>query len=238
MPSSPTQPYQPFLLRILHGLTGLFVILAIATALWTYDTYDGRWFRVYWPRVEAIEGIHGTFGLWALLIFPVFVVYAVHRGSRRLVQPDLLTQIQHLGQPRGRYALHRVANTLALIALAFAVFSGKMMDDQWLPRGELDHGWYYVHLISWVVMVVSIALHLLMSAAVGGVPLWLSMLSRQIRPGDRPSLWRAQTVQWWQGSRWLWVQHWKALPLILKVLEVGILLSVIAAWVISLLKEL
>lgn len=238
MPRSSTQPYQPLLLRILHGLTGLFVLLAIATALWTYDTYDGRWFRVYLPKVAAIEGIHGTFGLWALLLFPIFVVYAFHRGSRRLIQPDTLTQIREPGKPSGRYAVHRITNTLTLIALAVAVFSGKMMDEKWLPQGELDHPWYYVHLVSWVVMVISIALHLLMSAAVGGTPLWLSMLSRQIRPGDRPSVWRANVIQWWQGPRFAWVEDWKTLPLLLRGLEIALLLSVLAAWLMSIFKEL
>jgi hypothetical protein len=174
---SPSRPYQPFLLRVLHGLTGLFLIAAILTAYWTYDIYDGRWGRIPLPAYQDIEGIHGTFGLWTLLVFPAFVIYAFHRGQKRLIQSDSLSKLVQVGQPIWWYTLNRLTNTLALLALTFALFSGKMMDETWLPEGELHHGWYYAHLISWVVMVGAIALHLLMNAKVGGAPLLLSMLT-------------------------------------------------------------
>ncbi|UBF25023.1 cytochrome b/b6 domain-containing protein [Kovacikia minuta CCNUW1] len=157
-----TQPYQPLLLRILHGLTGLFLMAAILTAFWTYDTYDGRWGRIPLPPYKDIEGVHGTFGLWTLLIFPAFVIYAFHRGQKRLVQPDSFTTLTQLGTPSWWYTLNRLTNTVALLALTFALFSGKMMDETWLPKGELNHAWYYAHLIGWVIMVAAIALHLLM----------------------------------------------------------------------------
>jgi hypothetical protein len=231
-----TQPYQPLLLRILHGLTGLFLILAIVTAFWTYDTYDGRWGRIPLPSFKAIEGIHGTFGLYTLLIFPAFVIYAFHRGQRRLVQPDSLTKLTQIGKPIWWYTLNRFTNTFTLLALTFAVFSGKMMNSTWLPKGELDHAWYYAHLTGWVIMVGAIALHLLMNAKVGGVPLLLSMLNWQFRDKDSPKLWSQHLSQWWvsfrQGSWSTWFQPLSALVF----LEIVILFSIIAAWIIPIFK--
>lgn len=231
-----SQPYQPLLLRLLHGLTGLFLIAAIVTAYWTYDTYDGRWGSLSWPKFAEIEGIHGTFGLFTLLIFPAFVLYAFHRGQRRLVQPDSLKKLLKLTQPSGWYALNRIGNTFALLALTFALFSGKMMDETWLPRGELNHVWYYAHLVSWVVMVVAIALHLLLNAKVGGMPLLLSMLHWQFRPKDSPVLWWDQVAVGWSQFRWQTVAHWLGSVNGLMLLELGILISIAAAWIIGLLK--
>ena len=231
-----TQPYQPLLLRILHGFTGLFLVAAILTAFWTYDTYDGRWGRIPLPTYRDIEGVHGTFGLYTLLIFPFFVLYAFHRGQRRLIQPDSLAKLASFGKPIWWYTLNRFTNTFALIALTFAVFSGKMMDETWLPKGELNHAWYYAHLIAWVIMVIAIALHLLINVKVGGVPLLLSMLNWRWRDKDSPTLWTAHLVQWWssllQGSRenWFQSQH------ILLWLESAILFTIIAAWIIPLFK--
>ncbi|HIK19444.1 MAG TPA: cytochrome b/b6 domain-containing protein [Leptolyngbyaceae cyanobacterium M33_DOE_097] len=232
-----TQPYQPLLLRILHGLTGLFLVAAILTAFWTYDTYDGRWGRIPLPTYQEIEGIHGTFGLYTLLIFPAFVVYAFHRGQRRLVQTDSLASLTQVGQPAWWYTLNRVTNTFALLALTFALFTGKMMDETWLPKGELNHAWYYAHLIGWVVMVAAIALHLLMNAKVGGAPLLLSMLSWKFRANDSPKLWMTHISAWWstvqQGGWSTWFQS----PRLLLVLELLILLSIVAAWITPLFKS-
>ena len=232
----PAQPYQPLLFRLLHGSTGLFLVAAILTAFWTYDTYDGRWGRLPLPTYRDIEGIHGTFGLWTLLIFPAFVIYAFHRGQRRLVQPNSLAQLAQVGKPIWWYTLNRITNTLTLLALTFALFSGKMMDETWLPRGELNHGWYVAHLISWVVMVAAIALHLLMNAKVGGMPLLLSVVNRQFRHQDSPRLWPAHLSQWrstFRPGAWsTWFQPMSELML----LEIAILTSIGAAWVISAFK--
>jgi hypothetical protein len=231
-----TQPYQPLLLRILHGLTGLFLVAAILTAFWTYDTYDGRWGRIALPSYRAIEGVHGTFGLWTLLIFPAFVIYAFHRGQKRLVQPDSLTKLAQVGKPIWWYTLNRITNTFALLALTFALFSGKMMDETWLPNGELNHAWYYAHLISWIIMVTAIALHLLMNAIVGGSPLLLSMLNWQFRDKDSPRLWLVHLAQWWtsfQKGSWA---DWFQAPRALAGLEIAILLSIAVAWIFPLLK--
>lgn len=233
---SPTRPYQPFLLRVLHGLTGVCLLAALLTAYWTYDTYDGRWGRISLPSYPAIEGIHGTFALWTLLIFPGFVLYAFHRGQRRLLQPDSWKKLTQLGKPIWWYTVNRVGNTVTLLALAFALFSGKMMDETWLPKGELTHAWYYAHLISWIVMVAAIALHLLMNAKVGGTPLLLSMLTWQFRAKDSPSLWPSYCRQWWgevrQGAWRSWFQPFTSLM----ALEITLLLSIVAAWILPLVS--
>lgn len=233
----PSQPYQPLLFRILHGFTGICLILAILTAFWTYNTYDGRWGQVPLPEYKEIEGIHGTFGLYTLLIFPAFVHYAFQRGQRRLVQPDSFTKLVQVGQPIWWYTLNRFTNTLALLALTFALFSGKMMDETWLPKGDLDHIWYYGHLISWVVMVAVIALHLLMNARIGGTPLLLSMWNPKFRAKDTPQLWPKNVLIGWQKTRRRsWLKKFYALAE-LPQLELAILGTLFLAWAISLLKE-
>ncbi len=231
-----SQPYQPLLLRILHGLTGLFLIAAIMTAFWTYDTFDGRWGRIPLPRYTEIESLHGTFGLYTLLIFPIFVVYAFHRGQKRLLQLDSLAKLTEVGRPIWWYTLNRITNTVTILALTFALFSGKMMNEKWLPKGELNHTWYYAHLIAWVVMVICIALHLLINAKVGGLPLLLSMLNWRFRAKDSPALWSTHIAAWWSslrlGTELDWLQPTS--PLI--VLEVVVLISIAVAWIIPLFK--
>ena len=234
-------PYQPFLFRFLHGLTGLCLTAAMLTAVWTYSVYDGRWGKLPLPAYQVLEGIHGTFGLWTLLIFPVFVLYAFHRGQQRLVQPDAIAKLTQVGKPIWWYTLNRCINTLALLALTFALCSGKMMDETWLPNGELNHRWYYVHLISWVVMAGAIAFHLLMNAKVGGAPLLRSMLNWRFRHADSPKLWPTHVLTWWTKTRFSSkaskVKESQSVA-ILTFLEIVILTSLITAWVISSLKYL
>lgn len=232
-----SQPYQPLLLRLLHGLTGIFLLCAMLTAYWTYDTYDGRWGTIPLPHYPDIEGIHGTFGLWALLIFPAFVIYAFQRGHRRLVQPDSWGKLAQMGKPVWWYTLNRLNNTLTLVALTFALYSGKMMDETWLSEGELEQAWYYAHLVSWLVMAVSVALHLLLNAKVGGTPLLVSMLSWQFRDKDSPALWSTHLAQWWSARRQRsWLEGLQPLTL-LPILEVAILVSIALAWFVPLLPD-
>lgn len=236
MAPKPISPYQPLLLRLLHGIHGVCLILALITALWTYNTYDGRWGRLPVPDYPDMEGIHGTFGLWTLLIFPLFLVYAIHRGQRRLIQNDSWRQLSKFGKPIWWYSLNRLANTLTLLALLFALFSGKMMDEDWLPRGELDHRWYLLHLVSWVVMVGAIALHLLLNARVGGVPLLRSMVSTQIRPKDSWAQWQRQMTHWYQRGRqgdYGALGQWMVTTPQLLNLEIGIMVCWLLAWVFS-----
>lgn len=229
-----SQPYQPLLLRILHGLTGLFLIAAILTAFWTYNTFDGRWGKIPLPDYSEIEGLHGTFGLYTLLIFPFFVVYAFHRGQKRLLQSDSLAKLHQFGNPIWWYTLNRFSNTLIILALTFALFSGKMMDEKWLPNGELDRFWYYAHLVSWVIIVACIALHLLLNAKVGGMPLLLSMLNWRFRDQDSPKLWSTHIATWWSWRRSTQLSL-KSISL-LTSLEIFVLLSIVAAWIISVFK--
>ena len=229
MSSKFSQPYQPLLLRILHGLTGLFAIAAIITAFWTYDIYDGRWSRISLPNFTEIEGIHGTFGLWTLLIFPLFVVYAFHRGQRRLIQSNSFNKLTQFGQPIWWYTLHRLVNTLNILALAFAVFSGKMMDEKWLPQDELNHVWYYAHLISWLILVIAIALHLLMSIKIGGIPLVLSMTNWRFRSKDSPTLWRKHLSNWRSNFGIRMVEQWLLSLSLLKALEISVLITIVLA---------
>jgi len=233
---SSAQPYQPLLLRFLHGLTGLCLIVAVLTAFWTYNTYDGRWGTVPLPDFQAIEGIHGTFGLWTLLIFPAFLVYACRSGQRRLIQANSLAKFTKIGQPIWWYTLNQTCNTLALLALTFALFSGKMMGEKWLPEGELTHGWYYAHLMSWVVMVAVIAIHLLINAKVGGAPLLLSMVQWRYRAQDSPTRWPQQVAQWW-GRYWPrpWFGWWQSRSALIG-LEAVLLGTILAAWLISIFK--
>ncbi|BAY85311.1 hypothetical protein NIES267_48100 [Calothrix parasitica NIES-267] len=238
MPAKFSQPYQPLLLRILHGLIGLFTIAAIITAYWTYDVYDGRWGSIPLPKFMEIEGIHGTFGLWTLLIFPLFAIYAFHRGQGRLIQTDSFKKLANFGKPIWWYNLHRLINTLSILAVTFAVFSGKMMNEKWLPQGELNHSWYYAHLISWLVLVICIAFHVLMSIKVGGIPLILSMLNLRFRSKDNPSLWRNNFDVWRDNFDMVMVKQWLSSLDFLKIIEIFVLINILLSWIISLVKEI
>lgn len=232
------QPYQPLVLRIFHGLTAIFTILALLTAYWTYDVYDGRWGKIPLPKFEDIEGIHGTFGLWTLLIFPLLVFYAFHQGKKRLIQINTLQNLTQFSQKGWWYHLHRVVNTLILFSLTFAVFTGKMMDEKWLPNEELNHAWYYGHLISWLILIISVALHLLMSAKIGGLPFILSIINWSYKIQDSPSKWRGQIIEYWQNFRFSLIRKWWQSSSWIKWLEVIIWISLGAAWIISLIKEI
>lgn len=231
-----SQPYQPFLFRVLHGLVGFCVIAAILTAFWTYNTYDGRWGRLPLPNFAEIEGIHGTFGLYSILVFPLFVLYAFRQGQKRLLRANAIPDLAQVGTPKWWYTLHRLVNTLAIVALTFALFSGKMMDEKWLPNGELNHGWYYAHLIGWLIMVVCIGLHLLMAAKVGGAPLLLSMLNWRFRAQDSPQLWSGHIRSWWAQFRAAGSGKWRKLASSFKPLEAIVLVCIAAAWLLPLLK--
>ncbi|MEG5172309.1 cytochrome b/b6 domain-containing protein [Microcoleus sp. B3-D7] len=186
----PSRPYQPLLLRLLHGVNAAIALLAILSAFLVYNTYDGRFGKVPVPHIADIIGIHGTFGKMLLLgIMPAFALYSFHPGQKRLVQPDSFGKLTQLGKPIWWYSLHRIVNTLMLLALTWAIASGSMVKEEWLPAGELTQVWYYLHASGWVVLVFCLAMHLLMSAKVGGLPLLLSMFDAAYRPEDSPAAW-------------------------------------------------
>lgn len=190
------KPYQPLALRLLHGGIAVLIILAILTGIVIYNLYDGRIGHLPIPLVPRIMGIHKLFGRAFLLVMPFFALYSFHAGRRRLVQPDSIQKMSETGKPIWWYTLHRTVNTLLLLGAAFALVSGREMDEGWMARGELTHLWYTLHLASWVVMVACLAAHLLMSIQIGGVPLLLSMIHIKCRSYDRPSV-LLQTVQSW-----------------------------------------
>jgi len=186
----PSKPYQPLLLRLLHGANAAIALLAILTAFMVYNTYDGRFGKVPVPPIADIIGIHGTFGKLLLFgVMPTFALYSFLAGKKRLVQPDSFGKLTQLGKPIWWYSLHRIVNTLMLLALTFAIVSGSMVKEEWLPAGDLTQVWYYLHISGWVVLVSCLLMHLLMSAKVGGLPLILSMFDVAYRREDSPAAW-------------------------------------------------
>lgn len=125
MPDS--KPYQPSLLRFLHGINALIALLAIITSFWVYNTFDGRLIKLPLPEINDIIGIHGTFGLAFLLLMPAFALYSFHVGHKRLVQSDSLAKLRQIGKPIWWYSLHRMVNTVMLIAATWALITGRMM---------------------------------------------------------------------------------------------------------------
>ncbi len=197
MPQS--KPYQPLLLRLLHGINVLLVIGAVITGFLVYDSWDGRFGKlgITLQNRDLID-IHGTFGFFFFPIMILLTIYSIRVGYKRLVQADSLNNLTKIGKPIWWYSLQRFTNTLMLIAALVALVSGKFQNENWLPQGEMNHVWYYIHLIGWCLVVAAIAIHVLMSAKVGGVPLILSMFDRKIRPEDDPKLWPEKVKAWLQ----------------------------------------
>lgn len=182
-------PYQPSLLRLLHGTIAVLTFLAIISGFWVYDTYDQRWGGLGLPRLEDIQGIHGTLALAFFLLLPFFALYSFHLGYRRLFPEQSFTQLKQVGQPIWWLYLQRLINTLILLLATFAALTGRMMKEEWLPAGEMDHWWYLAHLLAWLGVLITVALHLLLGVKVGGIPLLVSMFRWGIRQNDQPRFW-------------------------------------------------
>lgn len=193
---SRSRPYQPLLLRLIHGVNGLVAVLAIISSFLVYEIYDGRLVKLYLPQIPNIIGLHGTFGLILLLWMPLMAWYSFHGGANRLIQTNSLNKLSEFGKPVWWYSLHRLVNTLILIATTWALITGRQMKEEWLPAGELDRLPYYLHLSSWIILVVCIGLHVFISLRVGGVPLIVSMFSWGYRPGDSPRAWLKKIPRW------------------------------------------
>lgn len=165
------RPYQPSLLRVLHGGTAVLVVGAWCTGLMVYSRFDGRWGRLPLALSGEWIDIHGSVGvmLWPLAL--LFGLYALTVGRQRLRNP---------------------ANGLALLALAVAVGSGKLMDEDWLREGELGNAVYTAHLLAWLGIAAAVLCHIGDVFAKGGLPLAGSMLSVAVRPQDRPADWLRQ----------------------------------------------
>jgi hypothetical protein len=164
-------PYQPSLLRLLHAAVALLVPIAWISGFFVLSNHDGRWGRLPWVVPGDWIDLHGMVGV---LLWPIalgFGFYALTGGRPRLRQP---------------------ANALALLALALAVGSGKLMDEDWLRHGQLHHIVYSVHLLAWLLIAVAVTLHVWAILQRGGWPLARSMASLQLRTGDLPGNWLDQ----------------------------------------------
>ena len=230
-------PYQPLILRILHGISGILVIGAIISGFLVYNTFDKRFGYIPIPKINPIQDIHGTLAVFFLILLPFFAVYSFHAGKRRLLQPDSIQNLTQFGKPIWWVSLQRLVNTKMLLAAVLAVVSGRMMKEEWLPTGELDHIWYYAHLIAWLIMICCLAIHVLMSAKVGGVPLLLSMLSWKFRPEDSPAKWYSR-LRGWLGNFSNHIRgeinQFMGGSLLLKIIEVIVLGGIISAFILPL----
>ena len=197
---SSVKPYQPALLRLVHGVSALLALLTLVTGFWVYNTYDRRWGSLPLPRLDSVQDIHGTLALTFFVLFPALALYSFHLGDRRLIQPQSLQHLRQPGEPRWWVALHRVTTTLMLLAATFSILTGRMMQERWLPSGDVTQQWYLAHLLGWVGVCVSLALHVLLGAKVGGVPLLRSMVQWGIRSEDSPRGWFREMHKWPSNS--------------------------------------
>lgn len=165
------RPYQPSLLRLLHGAMVLLVPLAWLSGLFVYVNHDARFGSLSWRPAGDWIDLHGTIGvlLWPLAL--LFGLYAFTLGRARLNQP---------------------ANAGALFALALAVGSGKLMNEDWLRTGQLNHIVYSLHLLAWLLVAAAVSWHVLAIVVRGGVPLARSMFQLKLRSNDLPRDWVSQ----------------------------------------------
>lgn len=171
--------YQPSLLRLLHGAMALLVPLAWLSGLVVYSNNDGRFGRLAWQPAGDWIDLHGTLGviLWPLAL--LFGVYALTLGRARL---------------------NHAANAIALLALALAVGSGKLMNEDWLRSGQLDHLVYNLHLVAWLLVAAAVGSHVSAILIRGGAPLVRSMFQLKLRRNDFPSDWLSQVSRFLRRS--------------------------------------
>lgn len=198
------QQYQPLLLRLFHGINSFLVIACVITGFLVYDSWDGRFGKLgLTVENRSLIDIHGTFAFVLFFVFLGFLIVSIKIGRNRLVKSDDLGKLTNkVGENIWWYRLHRIVNTTILLSAILSIGSGKLQDENWLPNGEMNHFWYYVHLIGWLIMLLAIATHLLMSAKVGGMPLILSMFETKYRPQESPKLWPEKIRRWLRHPRW------------------------------------
>lgn len=161
----PVRPYQPSLFRLLHGTMILLVPLAWLSGLLVYSIHDGRWGRLGWSMPGNWIDIHGTIGVIPWPLGLLFGLYALSIGRARLNQ---------------------AANAAALLALSLAVGSGKLMEEEWLRNGQLDHIVYSLHLLAWLLIAGAVLWHLVAVTKKGGTALTKSVLQLKVRNNDFP----------------------------------------------------
>lgn len=173
------RPYQPSLLRLLHAATALLVSAAWLSGLMVYLSSDGRGLEAIAAWIPVLQAdwidIHGTAGVVLLPAALLLTAYALT-----------------LGKPR----LRRAGNVVPLVALAAAIGSGKLMDEDWLREGVLNHPVYLVHLLAWVLVAAGVAVHLIQSLRLGGLSLLRSMFRTELQKQDRPGHWPAQVMRY------------------------------------------
>lgn len=221
---SQSYPYQPALLRILHGAAAGLTVLALISGFLVYNAYDKRWGSLAIPTLSDIQGIHGTIALTFLLLLPIFALYSFHIGDHRLIQNNSLTALNQVGKPLWWVAIQRIVNTFMLMAATFAVITGRMMKEEWLPLGEINRPWYLAHLTAWGCVLIGLAIHLLIGAKIGGVPLLVSMFKWHTRNEDR-------FQSWLQGIKV------KPQGLLLKVIESLVIGGIIMAFILPALNS-
>lgn len=168
------RPYQPSLLRLLHGAMVLLVPAAWLSGWLVYNQYDGRWGRLPLPAGGEWIDLHGTL---ALLLWPLAILFGLYAISL------------------GRQRLRRPASAIPLAALVLAIGSGKLMQEDWLKRGDLDHLVYGLHLLGWLAVTAAVLVHLALLLQRGGPPLLRSMLSLRLNRGDQPLDWPGQIAR-------------------------------------------
>jgi len=173
--SHPSRPYQPSLLRLLHAAVVLLVPLAWLSGVMVYSLYDGRWGRLPWQPAGDWIDLQGTLGVLLWPLAALFACYALTLGRVRLRQS---------------------ANAAALLGLALAVGSGKLMSEDWLRDGDLDHVIYDLHLLAWLLIAAAVLWHGLALLRRGGSALASSMFRLEVRSHDSPVQWPAQVLRW------------------------------------------
>ena len=173
-------PYQPSLLRVLHGATAVLVAIGWITGLLLLGSFDGRWGRLPFTLDGEWIELHGRVGLLLALVLLLFVPYALTLGAGRL---------------------RRFANSLPLLALVLAVGSGLQMESEWLVNRATTPLPYALHLTAWLLLAVSVPLHLIGAVRRGGWSLAVSMLSLRLLPHDGPPHWPGQLLRYVRRGR-------------------------------------
>jgi hypothetical protein len=145
--------------------------LAWLSGLLVYNLFDRCWGSLPIRLPGEWIDLHGTVGVALLPLAVLFAVYAFSLGRRQL---------------------GRASNAVALAALALAIGTGKLMQEDWLRAGELHHLAYSLHLLAWVGMAAAVLIHLSGVMRRGGLPMLGSMVSIQTRKGDLPGDWPHQ----------------------------------------------
>lgn len=169
------RPYQPSLLRLLHGTMILLVPLAWLSGFLVYSNYDGHWGRLGWSVPGEWIDIHGTIGV---LLWPLALLFGLCALSI------------------GRARLNQAANAAALLGLTLAVGSGKLMKEDWLRNGQLDHIVYSLHLLAWLLIAGAVFWHLAAVMRKGGTALATSVFQLKVRNNDLPQHWPRQVWRW------------------------------------------